>query len=425
MTLKGTPKLSISKYGLRYRSKKHARLPHVVKFSGGSSSGMMLCILLENKILDPKRGDVIVFNNTAAEHSATYEFVVKCKRLAEEQYGIPFFWIEYQTYEDVTKGQWMRLPSYRLAKPTPWSKSNPDGYHDRGEPFEEMLSLSGYVPNQFSRSCTKALKLEITRKFLHDWFACKPCIPRLGHWYAKSRIDDTSLFNLHRRNRGETPPKIYLEKKRYVRSRPTFRAEQHFADFTKAPVAIDNPLLEGNSYGGNAHLGPGSVEYVAFIGLRADEEPRVRRVEMRAAGGKASKGYEGEHVYMPLFNMGIGSEDIQKFWKQQGWGLSIPSHLSNCMYCFLKGSRNLQNVHKDMQNSGRESPDTPQDVRWWQRIEQQYGRDLELEDRKRANDEVRFIGFFGKESLTYADIAEKGEDAFTVDNNILPCECTD
>ena len=48
-------------YQFRYRAKRHSTLPHVVKFSGGRSSGMLLFTLLENRILDAGRGDVIVF----------------------------------------------------------------------------------------------------------------------------------------------------------------------------------------------------------------------------------------------------------------------------------------------------------------------------------------------------------------------------
>jgi predicted phosphoadenosine phosphosulfate sulfurtransferase len=70
--------------------------PHIVKFSGGRSSAMTLMKLLENNQLNPKRGDVIIFNNTSAEHSATYEFTRKIKKIAEKKYNIPFFWIEYR-----------------------------------------------------------------------------------------------------------------------------------------------------------------------------------------------------------------------------------------------------------------------------------------------------------------------------------------
>ncbi len=41
-------------YHFRYRAKKHRSLPHVVKFSGGRSSGMLLFTLLENGLLSLK-----------------------------------------------------------------------------------------------------------------------------------------------------------------------------------------------------------------------------------------------------------------------------------------------------------------------------------------------------------------------------------
>ena len=75
-TIRDVPRLTVSKrlrrpppkhdpgkeYQFRYRAKKHGSLPHVVKFSGGRSSGMLLFALLENGLLDASRGDVIVFN---------------------------------------------------------------------------------------------------------------------------------------------------------------------------------------------------------------------------------------------------------------------------------------------------------------------------------------------------------------------------
>ena len=79
-----------------------------MKFSGLRSSGRLLFTPPENGILDARRSDVIPSNDTAAEHPATYEFVAKCKRLAESRYGIPFFLAERRTYEDVRNGEWTR-----------------------------------------------------------------------------------------------------------------------------------------------------------------------------------------------------------------------------------------------------------------------------------------------------------------------------
>ena len=212
------PKLTVSKqlreppakhdpskeYPFRYRAKRHSTLPHVVKFSGGRSSGMLLFTLLENKILDAARGDVIIFNNTSAEHPDTYRFAQDCSK-ASDRYGIPSFWIEFQTYEDARNGEWTRLPSYRLVNDQPKSPENPDGFHWRGEVFEELLSWRGYVPNQFARICTQNMKLEATRMFLKDWLASKETIPRLGHYGNASRVDSDTLYERHIRNGGCGP----------------------------------------------------------------------------------------------------------------------------------------------------------------------------------------------------------------------------
>ena len=100
---------------LEYDAPEHRSLPHVVKFSGGRSSGMMLMLLLEQGLLDRERGDVVVFNNTSAEHPATYDFVRACARYSETDHGVPFFWIEYATYEDAHNGEWTRRGGYRLV----------------------------------------------------------------------------------------------------------------------------------------------------------------------------------------------------------------------------------------------------------------------------------------------------------------------
>ncbi len=148
--------------------------PYIVKFSGGRSSAMMLMRLLESNQLNPKRGDIVIFNNTSAEHPATYEFTRQMKKLTEEQYNIPFFWIEYQTYEDSSGTyQWSRKPTYRLTNDQPYSEQNKNGYRCKGEVFEEMISLGGFLPSMVSRICTVTMKIFITNAFLSDWFAQK------------------------------------------------------------------------------------------------------------------------------------------------------------------------------------------------------------------------------------------------------------
>lgn len=418
-------------YQFLYLDKHHAELPHVVKFSGGRSSGMLLLTLLSNGILNARRGDVVVFNNTSSEHPRTYEFVRECKA-ATEQRGIPFFLVEFQTYEDARKGDWTRLPSYRLVNDRPRSEDNPNGFHWRGEVFEEVMSWSGFVPNQFQRICTSNMKLGATRLFLRDWLACKPTIPHMGHFGSTSRIDGQAMYARHQRNGGKVPEKIYIAKKRYGWSRPYVRPEQRYDEFSGACGEIDNKWLKDKVQGGLALFGKGGAEYVAFVGLRADEPARLGRVKERNSGPEAS-GYEGEHVYLPLEDMHVTASDVNAFWKRQTWDLSLPpdSGLSNCVYCFLKGGATLRKVHREMA-TGEGSPGygplagTPCDVSWWQRMEKEYGRDLVAEERKTRSDHD-FLGFFGAGSrFTYRLLAEADETELAeFDDSLLPCDCTD
>ena len=232
-------------YSFRYRSKRHRRLPHVVKFSGGRSSGMLLFTLLENGFLQRDRGDVVVFNNTSCEHPETYRFAEQCKRRVESDYGIPFFFVEFQTYEDARQGEWRRLSSYRLVNERPFSDANPHGFRWRGEVFEELLSHKAYLPSQFRRVCTSSLKLEVTRQFLQDWFASKPAIPRLGHGLDESQVNYDRMYARHQRNGGGVPKEILIDKRKFVLSRPTDRPEQIFRDFSTPAGPFKNAALAG------------------------------------------------------------------------------------------------------------------------------------------------------------------------------------
>ena len=440
--IRDVPKLTVSKrlrkpppkhdpskeYQFRYRAKKHSTLPHVVKFSGGRSSGMLLFALLENGLLDPERGDVIVFNNTSAEHPDTYRFVRNCM-LTARHYEIPFFQVEFQTYEDARKGEWTRLPTYRLVNDQPKSSENDEGFLWRGEVYEELLSWAGYVPNQFNRICTRHLKLDVTRNFLRDWLASKATIPRLGHYGKVSRIDAEASFRRHRQNQGGVPKDIFLRKRSYCWSRPHFRPEQRYEDFFPERKPFENAALKGKTFGDKAWFGKRGVEYVAFIGLRGDEPHRIQRVEDRS---DSSAGYEGEHVYMPLNDMVVTRRDVNAFWERQDWDLAQPkdTSLSNCVYCFLKGAANLKAIHGRMESEANTEAagfgalaDTPCDLGWWMRIEAEYGRDLVAEERQiRSN--ATHIGFFGNHPFAYRDLAS-GRDLSALNETMLPCDCTE
>ena len=427
-----------ARYTFSYDAPEHEDLPHVVKFSGGRTSGMLLLMLLEGGILKAERGDVIVFNNTTAEHPETYKFTARCKRLVEEQYGVPFFWTEFQTYEDARRGEWTRLPTYRLVKPAPWSEEEPDGYHWQGEAFEEMLSWSGYVPNQFQRICTKNLKLEVTKSFLHDWFAGEGGVNRQGHYGAESRLDDDELYARHRKSRGSVPRDIFLQKKAFVRTRPVFRPEQAFKDFSSIGCLPVNGVAANTPGKAFAVDEESDIEYTAFVGLRNDEMRRVVRVRQRNLEDVDTDTHQGEYVYMPLASMGITKDDVNAFWGKQDWDLQLPAEagLSNCVYCFLKGAGGLQKVHSLLQNGNDKSDNGAADlshpcsISWWMRLEDTYSRDIVAEKRVVRNKEDRnVIGFFGlKSGFSYKLLAQNGTgrvDISHFSDTVLPCDCTD
>ena len=381
---------------LRHRDARQRTLPHVVKFSGGRSSGMLLLTLLRGGVLDPARGDVVVFNNTSAEHPETYRFVDRC---AEEtaRHRVPFFRIEFQTYEDVRRGEWTRLPSYRLTNGVPIARGNPDGFAWRGEAYEELLSWAAYVPNQFRRTCTKHLKLEPTRGFLDEWLSGRSGTRRLGHHHGRPLLDPDTRYRVHLEHGGKLPQAIFARKHAYCWRRPHVRRSQRYRDLC--------PEARGRRRR--------SAEYVTLIGLRADENRRVERVEQRNAHATA---HEGEHVYMPLDALGVTRGDVNAFWEREGWDLQLPADagLSNCVYCFLKGGEQLQGVHHWMLTGQDDAVEgfgklagTPCDLEWWKRMERIYGRDLVAEGcQTRAH--VERIGFFGARRFSYAALESGG-----------------
>lgn len=413
-----------------YDAPQHENLPHVVKFSGGRTSGMLLCMLLDNGLLRAERGDVVVFNNTSAEHPETYRFAARCKELVERRYGVPFFWVEFQTYEDARRGEWTRLPTYRLVEPAPRSEERPNGYCWKGEAFEEMLSWAGYVPNGHQRICTKNLKLETTRLFLRDWFSGKDGNRRLGHYGDGSRLDDDDLYERHRRRRGAMPRDIFLQKKAYMRSRPVFRPEQAFSKYSSV-VPVNRPAVFRKRAGGK------DTDYLSFVGLRADELRRVARVRQRNFEDTDPAASGNEYAYMPLATLGLVREDVDVFWSEQSWGLNLPDDtgLSNCAYCFLKGAGGLQKAHNELKGKGVLPADlalrnTPCDIRWWRQMESQYGRNLVLEEREvRNKSREGFIGFFGMNSgFSYELVAEFSKGRADISGHmdtVLPCDCTE
>ncbi len=415
--------------------------PYVVKFSGGRSSAMMLMKLLKNNQLNPKRGDVIIFNNTSCEHSATYEFTRKIQKIAEEKYNIPFFWVEYQTYEDSSNTyQWSRKPSYKLVNNQPFSNNNLGGYHYRGEVFEEMISLSGFLPSMLSRTCTQSMKIFITNAFLSDWFAQKSSIERLGHYGNSPKMSDDDVIKTHKNNGGSVPKNILLRKKDFVRNCAFVREKQNFQDWTKANITIDNKNLMSGVVGNKAQLyGDQALDYVSVLGLRGDEQRRIVKIKNRIEEAQENQGKSlfnqphGENIYAPLVDNNITGEQVIEFWEQQDFNLKLSNTglFSNCLYCPLKSKAKLQQI-ATLQLSQNIDKNTPESIDWWINIEKKYSRDLVAEKRPIALENAKYVGFFGGISkFVFEDIKNRVDNGEEVDPELLkldsaiPCNCTD
>ena len=230
-----------------------------------------------------------------------------------------------------------------------------------------------------------------------------------------------------------------MAKRRYVLDRPTSRPKQAYKDFSAPATPFENEALRDKVFGQRAWFGDGGIEYVAFIGLRGDEQLRVTRVEARSSNPHANVGYEGEHVYMPLATMNVRKDDVNTFWDQQDWDLDLPrdGSLSNCVYCFLKGVGNLAQIHATLESQKTveiegfgPTTGTPCDIDWWVSKENTYGRDLEEENRERTNpDSPNFIGFFGATSgFSYELLAANANNQEVLEHfasTVLPCDCTE
>ncbi len=415
--LRGLPQIE-----LNYEVPHHKELPHVFKFSGGRSSSMLLLALLKSRQLRPSRGDVVVFNNTSTEYPATYEFVTTCKRIVEQRYNIPFFWLEFQTYEDARRGQWSRLPTFRLVHPVPYSKSKPNGYRHKGEVFEELVSWKQQLPNRFTRLCTQHLKLETTANFLGEWLAVKSQTHRLGHWYDKTKVKAV-----------DQSERAKLQE--YLLSQPPTRSRQKFQDYTSAKlVRISKKRLAEYCLDETATLkGLNPVEFISIIGLRGDEPRRVARVKERNRSFANSSDLpdrlaDGEHVYMPLFDAEIDRNDVLKFWSKQTWDLNTPHslNLSNCVYCFMKGKQTLSLLaSRECSTKNNSAQYGPEHIEWWSDIENRYSRQMAS---KRKNGAITRFGFFGADApVSYAQIQKEARinSDIALDSDSLPCECTD
>lgn len=411
---------------LSYRSPDHEELPHIVSFSGGRSSAALAFLAAEAGVLRPERGDLALFANTSAEHPGTYEFAAACKERLETEFGLPCLWLEFCTVEDAWRGEYRRKASYRLVKPVP-IEQDPDGYRSSGELFEELVCLQGMLPNPHSRTCTAKLKLYPSHELLAEWLGRTGGPAHAGHHWptmpGEGLVDPERVAEAYSRNGGTASAASVFQRARHLAGLPAARPAQRWSSFTTAAV----PGLVEPGAQAVAMRGPEAALHVRLLGLRADEPRRVDRVLSRTffaeGAGTAACTVKtqppGERPYFPLFDAGIDAEGVARYWQGRDFDLDIPNGAGNCVFCFMKGTRQL--VSLGSSPDGRRTPGQPTDIGWWADFEQ---RHLRTAPRRNGSGKSRF-GFFGVNSATFMDLVEGAEHDGRYKNGTPACDCTD
>ena len=411
---------------LSYRSPDHAELPHIVSFSGGRSSAALAFMAAEEGLLRPERGDLALFANTSAEHPGTYDFAARCKERLEADYGLPCLWLEFCTVEDAWRGEYRRKASYRLVKPVP-IKEDPDGYRSSGELFEELVSLQGMLPNPHSRTCTAKLKLYPSHDLLAEWLGRTVGPAHAGHHWpttvGEGLVDPNRVAQAYARNGGTASAASVLRRAQHLAGLPAARPTQRWSDFTAAPV----PTAVGPGAKAVAMRGPAAALHVRLLGLRADEPSRVDRVLSRTlfAEGATTAACTvktqppGERPYFPLFDAGIRTSDVARYWRRRDFDLDIPKGAGNCVFCFMKGTRQLVTLGSTPDR--RRRPGAPTDIGWWADFERRHLRTAP----KRNGSGVSRFGFFGVNAASFVDLVNGSDSGGRYENGTPACDCTD
>lgn len=436
---------------ISHSEEKKMLIPRVVRFSGGRSSAMMLERLLQKDELKAWRGDCVVFCNTSAEHSETYNFVRRMKHITEEQ-GIPFFMIEYQTYETKnSRNKYTRRVSYRLVNEYPYNAdSNPNGYKGRGEVFKEYLSKTGALPSTYQRTCTINLKIIVNNLFLTDYWSGKTQLEELGHGDG-SFINDSDVVATHKRYNGELSDAEIITKKKFLQICSTVRKSQTIQDYTKASTVINNAYLKKSANENNLIklIGKQAISFISYLGIRYDEKHRVGRVRKKILEAKRYLNLNSKNkkkarvmpnqpqfeiIKAPLVIAKVISDQVIEYWRhRKDYDLVLPYNglYSNCVFCFMKGDAKRRLLAYNLNN---QDTNTPSSIHWWSDIEQQFSRKVI----KSTNNNYTNIGFFGASTdYKYQEIlkdttnskqpievliqnAQKNNHDWTMD-----CSCTD
>ena len=102
----------------------------ILSFSGGRTSAYMLANY---------DFDLAIFCNTGKEAEGTLDFIRKCGEYFDKE----IIWLEYTT--DVKEK--FKIVNFETA-------------NRNGNPFEQLIKKSKFIPNEMTRTCTLELKIK-------------------------------------------------------------------------------------------------------------------------------------------------------------------------------------------------------------------------------------------------------------------------
>lgn len=202
-------------------------------------------------------------------------------------------------------------------------------------------------------------------------------------------------------------------------AQPASRPAQRWRDYTDAPV----PSRPDGPPGPASIRGPDAAEYVALLGLRADEPKRIERIAMRSflaegAGGRACSirtQPPGERPYFPLEEWGFDKAAVEAFWRERDFDLDIPEDAGNCVFCFMKGTNTLARLAACPDPA--RVPGAPSDAEWWAVTERRYRRE------SLSGGGFGFLGLSGPsfDRIATGDVPARNRYA----TGEISCDCTD
>lgn len=151
----------------------------------------------------------------------------------------------------------------------------------------------------------------------------------------------------------------------------------------------------------------GDGEWDPLIGIRADEQRRVRKIRARGNSTETVR----ESMCMPLADAGVTVQEVNDFWRRQPFNLELltvagRTLAGNCDLCFLKPPAQRLALIAEQ----------PQRATWWIRMESQGIASKPSGAR------------FCKDGPSYADMAKyaaEQRDMFDPEEEAIACFCGD